>query len=163
MSEEEIERTSSPFELPGIKIPTPWIMAVADLLNHGANLCHAMGLPNSTAQLETMAKVVMETIELEVEQTGQDPLLILMQRLLDTGNERKDTRTLMEVSPIRSVMSDRIWRTTMLLHSQILKANQYGWTFYENIHLMLEQREAWSQGDVLWLIAVAVDYIEGRV
>ena len=171
ITREEMEKNQSPFELPPhapekeliAHEEIKWIISIVDLVNHASNMANALGMESSTIQLECMAKVAMDNLLDEFKQKERDPILDLMQKLLDTGNARKDQRALIDVAPIRSVMSDRIWRTSWSLHAQISKANQNGWAFYETIHLMLEQRDWWTASDVLWLIAVAVDYIEERV
>lgn len=88
--------------------------------------------------------------------------LSLMARFLDAC--KRDQRTYHDFNKGRGVRNFHAWVWYLKddVHAQLLKAHGQGWAFPESVHLVLEQRDYWSDEDVYHLLMFAADYLEGK-
>lgn len=144
------------------RVEVDWIDAILDSMCKLELLLDTLGLSESSAVVCAQRQILMSHIDEEIQKSQSDPLLNMMQRLLDRYKETDDTRGYLQVAPYQSDLNKKLWRTTNKLHHQIHQANMAGYHWPENLHLMLEQRDFWDAEDVQWLIMRAAEYLRGE-
>lgn len=143
-------------------IETDWVEAILEKYNELERVLDCLGLSGAAAVVDAQRAILRSHITDEINQLGKDPLLDMMQRLLDRAKEMKDDRGYLQVCPVNSDLNNLMWRSSRKLHHQIHQANAAGYHWPENLHLMLEQRDYWDAEDVCWLIMRVTEYLNGQ-
>ena len=137
-----------------------WSEVLVQTLNTLSNITHNMGLDDETHFLTSVSGNLRALIEVNTFLDRDEPILNLMQKLLEAGQRSQDQASWANNCVKKPWLQTRTYQVTQELQIQMLKAHQAGWLYYEILHLMLEQRDFWRSSDVLWLLVMASEYID---